>query len=127
MALITDAISAAGMADGDYRLGPKGVRVRGGRATLAEGGTIAGSTLTMDRAFSRTVQEVGLPIEAAARAASTTPARLLGPEGEIGSIAPGRRADLVVLGDSLELVAVMAEGSWIELAAGLEPKGGSRC
>ena len=127
MALITDAISATGMPDGDYLLGPKPVRVREGRATLAEGGTIAGSTLTMDRAFRRTVREVGLPVEDAVTAASATPARVLGLEAAIGAIAPGREADLVVLDESLELVEVMGGGSRLSLEVGIEEKGGTRC
>ncbi|KWX02988.1 N-acetylglucosamine-6-phosphate deacetylase [Carbonactinospora thermoautotrophica] len=113
VALITDAVSAAGMPDGVYRLGPVSVRVAGGVVRLVDGGSLAGSTLTMAGAFRRTVREVGVPIEQASRAASLTPARLLGLDGRIGSIEEGKDADLVVLDDDLEVVAVMRRGEWV--------------
>ncbi|WP_338200738.1 N-acetylglucosamine-6-phosphate deacetylase [Candidatus Nephthysia bennettiae] len=113
VAFITDAIAAAGMGDGDYELGRLPVRVAGGLATLVDGGNIAGSTLTMDRAFQRAVLEVGLRMEDAVRMASTTPARVLGLEGRVGTIRPGQDADLVVLDDGLEVTAVMAAGDWV--------------
>jgi N-acetylglucosamine-6-phosphate deacetylase len=121
MALITDAISAAGMGDGDYDLGPMQVRVVEGRAALLDGDTIAGSTLTMDQAFRRAVREAALPIDSAVQAASATPARVLGLSARLGSIAPGREADLVVLDDRLDLVAVMAGGAWVPEVAGQGP------
>jgi N-acetylglucosamine-6-phosphate deacetylase len=67
----------------------------------------------MDRAFRRAVLEVGLPIEAAVRMASATPARVLGMGARVGTIAAGREADLVVLDDGLEVTAVMAAGAWV--------------
>jgi N-acetylglucosamine-6-phosphate deacetylase len=113
-ALITDAIAATGMRDGEYRLGRLPVQVVGGVATLVDGGNLAGSTLTMDAAFRRAVLEVGLPIEDAVRMASTTPARVLGLDSLLGSLTPGREADLVVLDDGLEVIAVMAAGTWVQ-------------
>ncbi|KWX08558.1 hypothetical protein TR74_14505 [Carbonactinospora thermoautotrophica] len=59
------------------------------------------------------MREVGVPIEQASRAASLTPARLLGLDGRIGSIEEGKDADLVVLDDDLEVVAVMRRGEWV--------------
>ncbi|WP_084961746.1 N-acetylglucosamine-6-phosphate deacetylase [Thermoactinospora rubra] len=112
-ALITDAMAATGLGDGSYMLGSMEVEVSGGVARLVEGGSIAGSTLTMDVAFRRTVQEVGLSLPEAAETASLTPARVLGLDGEIGSIAVGKRADLVVLTDELEVAAVMKGGVWV--------------
>jgi N-acetylglucosamine-6-phosphate deacetylase len=109
-ALITDAMAAAGMADGAYELGPMDVRVRDGVARLAGGGSIAGSTLTMDAALRRAVRALGVPIVDAARAASTTPARLLGLR--TGALEPGLDADLVVLGDELAVSSVMVRGTW---------------
>ena len=67
-ALITDAMSAAGLGDGSYRLGSMTVTVSDGQARLAEGGAIAGSTLTMDVAFRRAVQRVGISLPEAAEA-----------------------------------------------------------
>ena len=112
-ALITDAISATGLGDGEYLLGPMRVDVVGGVARLVEGGSIAGSTLTMDVAFRRTVQELGLSLPDAAQVASLTPARVLGLADQVGSIAVGKSADLVVLSDELEVVGVMRRGAWI--------------
>ncbi|WP_417554627.1 N-acetylglucosamine-6-phosphate deacetylase [Microbispora sp. NBC_01189] len=112
-ALITDAMAAAGMGDGRYPLGPMTVDVKDGVARLAEGGAIAGSTLTMDAAFRRTVREVGRSLVDAARMASLTPARVLGLDGETGSITLGRYADLVVLDEDLGVAGVMKRGAWV--------------
>jgi N-acetylglucosamine-6-phosphate deacetylase len=113
VALVTDAMAAAGMADGDYQLGGLQVQVRDGVARLAEGGALAGSTLTMDAAFRGAVHDSGLPLEVAARLASTTPAGVLG-LSDFGAIEVGKRADLVVLDQELRMTAVMAAGAWIE-------------
>ncbi|GAA1759411.1 N-acetylglucosamine-6-phosphate deacetylase [Nonomuraea bangladeshensis] len=110
--LVTDAMSAAGLGDGDYRLGSMRVRVDDGVARLAEGGSIAGSTLTMDVAFRRAVRELGLSLPDAVQVTSLTPARVLGLAGSIGSIAVGKAADLVVLSPDLEVDAVMKDGVW---------------
>lgn len=112
VALVTDAIAAAGMADGDYDFGRVPLRVRDGVARLVDGHTIAGSTLTMDAALRRAVLEVGIPIQDAVAAASTTPARVVGIAERTGSIEPGKAADLVVLDDGLQVVAVLAGGRW---------------
>ncbi|NBE96174.1 N-acetylglucosamine-6-phosphate deacetylase [Nonomuraea sp. KC401] len=112
-ALITDAMSATGLGDGDYVLGSMGVRVDGGVARLVEGGSIAGSTLTMDVAFRRSVREVGMSLPDAVQVASLTPARVLGLADRIGSIAVGKAADLVVLSDELEVTGVMKDGVWV--------------
>jgi len=114
VALVTDAIAAAGMADGDYHFGRVPLRVRGGVARLVNGRTIAGSTLTMDAALRRAVQEVGIHMEDAVAAASSTPARAIGAGERTGSIEQGKAADLVVLDDDLEVVAVMAAGRWVQ-------------
>jgi N-acetylglucosamine-6-phosphate deacetylase len=113
VALITDAISATGVGDGHYSLGDQDVVVSAGQARLASTGRLAGSTLTMDEAVRRAVQGVGLSIEQAVAAASTTPARLLGIDDRCGAIAPGLDADLVVLDDDLRVRRVMLRGQWI--------------
>ncbi|MFI0482325.1 N-acetylglucosamine-6-phosphate deacetylase [Actinomadura sp. 9N215] len=110
LALITDAMAAAGMGDGDYSLGGMDVEVRDGRAVLAGGTSIAGSTITMADAFRRAVMDVGVPVHVAAEAASLTPARALGIASRVGSLEPGKDADLVVLDDDLRIAWVMKRG-----------------
>ena len=112
-ALVSDAIAAAGADDGLYDLGRSTVRVRDGRAELVDGSSLAGSTLTMDVAFRRVVHCQGLGVGAAARAAATTPAAVLGLD-DVGCIAPGRLANLVVLEEDLTVRAVLYRGSWVE-------------
>ncbi|HZD70257.1 MAG TPA: N-acetylglucosamine-6-phosphate deacetylase [Actinomycetes bacterium] len=113
VALVTDAIAGAGMGDGEYDLGGLRVQVGGGVPRLASTGSIAGSTLTMDAAFRRAVVDTRLPLEVAARLTSATPARVLGLD-DVGAIEPGWRADMVVLDEKLEVVAVMARGVWVD-------------
>lgn len=113
VAFITDAMGAAGMGDGRYRLGPMQVDVADGVARLTEGGSIAGSTLTLDRALRRAVTVDGLPVADAVRALSTTPARLLGVDDRVGSLEPGKDADLVVLDGEFTVAAVMRHGRWL--------------
>jgi N-acetylglucosamine-6-phosphate deacetylase len=108
--LVTDAISATGVADGEYDLGGLPVVVSGGVARLVSNGSIAGSTLTMDAALRRVIA-VGNSIVDACRMASTTPAQVLG-RADIGAIAPGKRADLVELSENYEVVRVMRGGRW---------------
>ncbi|MEV0529704.1 N-acetylglucosamine-6-phosphate deacetylase [Streptomyces sp. NPDC050439] len=112
-ALITDAMDAAGFGDGRYMLGPLEVEVKDSVARLVEGGSIAGSTLTLDRAFKRSVTVDGLPVEDVVRTISANPARLLGMYGEIGSLEPGKDADLVILDAAFDLKGVMRKGEWV--------------
>jgi N-acetylglucosamine-6-phosphate deacetylase len=111
--LVTDAIDASGVGDGTFVLGGQEVRVHEGEARLTSTESLAGSTLTMSEALRRAVHDSGLSIEQASAAASANPARVLGLETHIGSIAPGRRADLVVLDDDLQPTAVIAAGSLV--------------
>ncbi|MEU8139089.1 N-acetylglucosamine-6-phosphate deacetylase [Streptodolium elevatio] len=120
VAFITDAMSAAGMPDGTYPLGPMTTRVEGGIARLVDGDSIAGSTLTLDRALRTAVRENRLPMTDAVRALSTTPARALGLADRTGSVEVGKRADLVVLDADLRVTGVLWGGSWV----GDAPAGG---
>ncbi|MFF2773250.1 N-acetylglucosamine-6-phosphate deacetylase, partial [Streptomyces bacillaris] len=111
VALITDAMAAAGEADGDYLLGTLRVEVRDGVARLAEGGSIAGSTLTQDDALRRAVREVGVSVEDAVRALTETPAAAIGRGGDLGRLAPGYAADAVLLDDEFRVLRVWTAGA----------------
>ncbi|MFG2756822.1 N-acetylglucosamine-6-phosphate deacetylase [Streptomyces wuyuanensis] len=113
VAFITDAMDAAGFGDGVYHLGPLAVEVREGVARLVEGGSIAGSTLTLDTAFRRAATVDGLPVEDIVQAISANPARLLGLHDRVGSIEAGKDADLVVLDSGFRLKGVMRKGAWV--------------
>ncbi len=113
VAFITDAMDAAGFGDGRYMLGPLEVEVADGVARLVEGGSIAGSTLTLDRAFKRAVTVDGLSVADAVAALSANPARLLGMDDRIGSLEPGKDADLVLLDSAFDVKGVMRKGAWV--------------
>ncbi|MFB7517654.1 N-acetylglucosamine-6-phosphate deacetylase [Streptomyces sp. NPDC056144] len=113
VAFITDAMDAAGFGDGTYMLGPMEVEVKDSVARLVEGGSIAGSTLTLDRAFKRAATIDGLPVESVVQAISANPARLLGVYDRVGSLEPGKDADIVVLDAEFTLKGVMRKGEWI--------------
>lgn len=105
--LITDAMRAAGLGDGVSELGGQRVIVKNGRANL-EGGSLAGSLLTMDVALKNAVH-AGIPLERASRMASETPARSLGLTDR-GRLETGLRADLLVLDGSLNVLEVYVGG-----------------
>lgn len=110
LVLITDAIDAAGVGDGQYVLGGQQVWVEDGAARLANG-SLAGSSLTMDNAFARAVRD-GVPLQVASAAASANPARVLGLDDR-GTLVPGARADLVVLDADNGVRRVMRRGEWV--------------
>jgi N-acetylglucosamine-6-phosphate deacetylase len=108
--LITDAMSAAGMPDGVYKLGELEVQVRGGKAEIDEN-TLAGSTLTLNRGVKNFAEFTRTPIEQTARLASRNPARMTGFDAETGSLAVGRAADITVLNSSNEVVKTFLHGT----------------
>jgi N-acetylglucosamine-6-phosphate deacetylase len=108
--LVTDAMTAAAAEDGDYLLGDLEVKVVERVARLVDGGNIAGSTLTLDRAIGFAVNEVGLSFEDAIAAVTTTPARMLG-LADRGRLETGARADLCHLDAELGLTAVWSGGA----------------
>ena len=110
---VTDSTAGAGMPDGDYFLGAQPVTKCMGGVRLADG-TLAGSVLTMDQAVRNLVQ-IGLPLDDAARRASTFPADYLG-ERERGRLRAGAWADIAVMDDALRLTAVFVEGEQTALA-----------
>lgn len=107
LALVSDQIAAAAMGDGPARLGGVAVEVRDGVARRSDG-TLAGGTATMLDGLRRLCR-LGVPLEAAAAAASAVPARVLGRE-DIGVLRVGAGADIVVLDDSLEIRQVLVRG-----------------
>jgi N-acetylglucosamine-6-phosphate deacetylase len=110
VALITDAMAAAGSCDGAYTLGSLSVDVVGGRANLAGTVTIAGSTLTQDVALRHAVEWLGLSLQEAVAALTTVPAEVIGTEHHLGRLAPGYLADIVSLTPGLDVADVWAAG-----------------
>jgi len=114
IALVSDAMAAAGMPDGRYRLGALPVEVVGGVARLATGegtGAIAGGTARLVDVVRLTVA-AGVPLPAAVQAATMTPADLLG-LSDVGQLAPGMRADVLVTDADLHPTAVLRAGAWV--------------
>jgi N-acetylglucosamine-6-phosphate deacetylase len=105
--LVTDAMAAASLGDGRYRLGSRDVEVEGMAARLPDG-TFAGSVLTMDAAV-RNLVTLGASEVQALLAATRAPARLLA-HPHLGTLAPGLPADVVVLDDRLEVRATLVGG-----------------
>lgn len=110
LTLVSDAMPAAGMADGDYGFADREVTVSGGVATLHGTDTLAGSTLFVAEAFHRAVTTVGLPLPDAVRMTSSTAARLL-TLPDRGDLRPGLRADLVELDPDLRPARVWLGGA----------------
>jgi len=110
--LITDAMQATGLQDGEYTLAGQKVTVTQGKATL-EDGTLAGSTLTLDRAVKNMVNEIGCDLPAAAKMASLNAATLLGINDKKGSIMPGKDADLVIMNKDFQVTATMVQGEFV--------------
>lgn len=120
VALITDAIRAAGMPDGEYAAsGGRSLIVKEGIARLPSG-ELAGSTLTMNRAIAYAVRDMGLSIHEAVRMASATPAARLGIANRKGSLAPGKEADLVVMDRDFRVLLTVCEGQIIYCDSGFE-------
>lgn len=113
MILITDAISAAGLGDGEYQLGGLEVYVEDGAARLKSTNSLAGSTLTMIQAFKYMVQQVRLSVNQASEMASGNPAKLLGISSMTGSITTGKQADLVLISTELDISYVWVKGRMI--------------
>ena len=115
VALITDAMAAAGLGDGEFRLGPLEVQVTGSVARLRGHSTIAGSTATMDALFRTAATGLEPRSDAALRHAvamtATTPARTLGLD-DVGVLRPGAAANLVALDRQLQVEAVLTKGKW---------------
>lgn len=106
--LISDSMRCAGMPEGEYELGGQPVWMKEGKATLADG-TLAGSSIHLMDGL-RNAVSFGVPLEQAVMAATSTPAKAIGMEREIGCIRTGARADLLILDEHLELEKVIIGG-----------------
>ena len=107
--LITDALAAAGMPEGEYQLGGFAVQVKDGRAMAH--GVLAGSVLTLDRALSNFVQFTGAGVEQVLRMLSRNPAAMTGLDHRAGSVVPGRAANLVAVDVQGKLIASIIAGA----------------
>jgi N-acetylglucosamine-6-phosphate deacetylase len=111
--LVTDAMSATGMPDGEYSLGSLAVQVASGRATA--GGVLAGSLLTLDRALANFIQFTGAPLEQALPLLTANPAAMTGLSRHAGSLTPGHPANLVALDSAGTLIASFHQGHPVQL------------
>jgi N-acetylglucosamine-6-phosphate deacetylase len=112
---VTDASAAAGMPDGEYRLGDRKVFKRGLKVTLEDNVTLASSVITLADAV-RNLVSIGVPLAEAVAMASTRPAEYLG-LADLGRIAPGARASMVELDGALRVKSVWVDGEGIDVAA----------
>lgn len=112
MVLISDSINPTGLEDGEYMAGGLLVCVKNHRAYLQDG-TLAGSTITLFDAVKKAV-EFGVPLEVAVRSASYLPAKAVRMEEQVGSIACGRGADLLIVDKDLNLCKVIIKGKFVE-------------
>ena len=110
VAFVSDAMAAAGGGDGRYRIGNLDVEVAHGVARLTGRSSIAGSTLTLDVAIARAVQNVGLTPVQAIEAATVIPAQILGVEDRFGRLEPGHVADAVLFDSDWQVRGVWIDG-----------------
>lgn len=108
--LVTDAIQASGMADGEYKLGEQNVFVKDGVCRL-ESGELAGSTLTMDKAICNTAKSVDLPLRTTIGMATINPAIVIGVDKEKGSLEPGKDADIVIIDEEVNVHMTIVNGN----------------
>lgn len=107
--LISDSMMATGLKNGEYSLGGQAVTVNGNLATL-HNGTIAGSATNLMDCVRILVKEMHIPLESAIKCAAVNPAKEIGIFNEYGSIAPGKKANIVLLNEDLSLRMVLING-----------------
>lgn len=112
--LITDAMQAAGMPDGRYTLCGEDVEMHNGIVRTASG-SLAGSTLALDTAVRNMVESTGISPDTAIHMASLHPARLLGLDSQLGSLKPGKRANIIALNNGLHVQQIWIQGQALPL------------
>lgn len=112
VALITDSIMATGLPDGEYMLGAQKIIIRDGISRLPDG-TLAGSTLTMDRAVRNTIEHLNISLRDAIKMATYVPAEIMGIESSFGSIRIGNQGDLVIIDDNINVLKTIISGEVI--------------
>jgi N-acetylglucosamine-6-phosphate deacetylase len=125
LAIITDAMRGAGMPDGEYTFGPRhGMRVvvQNREARIPDGTALASSTFPMNEMVDTFRKLVPCTIWQAVRMASLTPAEIIGRAGEIGSLAVGKLADVILLDDEIRVSATYVGGRRIEVTAGADAR-----
>ena len=108
--LITDSLNAAGLGEGEYRVGGLDVVVGKGQARLKESGALAGSILTLNQAVKNVIDWTGVSVPQAVRLASLNPARVLGLDSHIGSIEKGKLANLAVFDRDFKVITTILRG-----------------
>lgn len=110
MILISDSMRATGMPEGQYTLGGLDVNVVGNRATLVSDGALAGSVTNLMDCMRTVVKKMGIPLETAVACATMNPAKSLGEYDKYGSISKGKKANVVLLDEELDLQMVVKDG-----------------
>lgn len=113
---ISDSMRATGMPDGKYTLGGLDVNVAGNRVTLVSNGALAGSATNLLDCMRTAVKEMGISLETAVACATMNPAKSLGEYEKYGSIAPGKKGNVVLLDKDLNLKMVIKDG--VQLGTG---------
>ncbi|MDF2539339.1 MAG: hypothetical protein K0S76_2360 [Herbinix sp.] len=110
---ISDSMMATGLPDGNYALGGQAVRVSGNKAVLVNDGAIAGSVVNLMDCMRNAVLSMGIPLETAIKAAAVNPAKQIGIYDKVGSITPGKLANIVLLDKDLRIKHVIINGKEI--------------
>lgn len=108
--MISDSMMACGLEDGQYTLGGQDVTVRGNLATLTELGNIAGSVTNLMNCIRTAVKQMGIPLESAVKCAAVNPARAINIYDKYGSLDIGKKADVVLLDENLDIRYVIKDG-----------------
>jgi len=114
LCVVSDALSGAGLPEGSvYTMGGMSYDVRDGVGMMLDRSSFAGSTTLLPQMLPVLLNVVGIPVMEAVRMVTLTPARIIGVAAEIGSLEPGKRADLVVFDEAFVAQRVMLAGEWV--------------